>query len=341
MASEVVFVPVALAVGFAGSMMQLTLLVGLLGLTSAPVMTAVASFAPFLGAGREQLDRANAWIEGAGSLAFVFGTAIGAGLVSVLPISSIFIFDAATSVIAVAIVAGVRLQPVERTAEPRRPMAEFREGLRASYGHRGLRFYLLLGTAVWMGFGAFGALEPLFYRDVVHVGVQVIGWSNTVFGLGLMAGAWLLPRLPRGLVSARGIGWMAILTGLGAVLYVGTADLRIIMVGALLWGAIIGVSEPLLRTLIQADSPDALVGRIAGISQVHRHGGELLPLAFAPALAAAFGVQAVLIGGGVILAIVALAGMFEAAAVDRLPRLRSAEAPSSLMTSDEPISPNP
>ena len=79
-----------------------------------------------------------------------------------------------------------------------------------------------------------------------------------------------------------------------------------IAVGALLWGAVIGATEPLLRTLMQIDAPEEYVGRVMGTAQVHRSAGEIVPLALAPGLAAAFGVQTVMIAGAVLAAVVAL-----------------------------------
>jgi hypothetical protein len=113
-----------------------------------------------------------------------------------------------------------------------------------------------------------------------------------------------------------------------------------VVAGAIVWGVIIGAADPLLRTLIQTDSPDEYVGRVAGTSQVHRQAGELVPLAFAPALAGAFGVQAVLIGGSLILAVVGAASLGEALAVDRQIKYRR-EVRIALTAADEPISPNP
>ena len=74
-------------------------------------------------------------------------------------------------------------------------------------------------------------------------------------------------------------------------------DLRVIAFGALFWGLVIGATEPLLRTLMQSDAPAEYVGRVMGTAQVHRSAGEIVPLAFAPGLAAAFGVQPVMIAG--------------------------------------------
>jgi MFS family permease len=342
-AAELVFVPVALSMAAASSLAQLTWLTALLGFFGAPVMTAVAAFGPFLTEDAAGLQRLNAALEAAGSIAFVVGPAVGALMLSFVPLDWVFVLDAATSAVAVVLVVQVTLKPRSGKAPAREstnPFAELAEGLRASYGRRALRFYLLAGTAVWLGFGAFGALEPLFYRDVLHSGVQTLALVNAVFGLGIFAGSALLPALPRRLMSARGFTLVGVLLGLGTVLYVGTADIRVVVAGAVLWAIVIGIAEPMLRTLIQTDSPDELVGRIAGTSLVHQHAGELLPLAVAPVLATRFGVQPVLIGGGLALSVAALLAFGEAAAVDRLPRLREPE-PLPISARDEPISPTP
>jgi DHA3 family macrolide efflux protein-like MFS transporter len=342
MVAEAFFVPITLAFIFAVGFGPLTVLVGLLGFFGAPVMTAAASFAPFMADDETPIETVNAWIEGASSSSFVIGPGIGAVLVSLVGINAIWVFDGLTSLAAVILVWRVTLRPAPRPAQARsHPFAELREGLRYTYSHRSLRYPILLGTATWLAFGAFSALEPLFYRDVLRTGVATIGWVNTLFGVGLVCGAWLFTRLPSRVTSARGLAFVCSAVGLGALAYVGTRLLPVVAVGALVWGVIIGVADVLLRTLIQTSSPDELVGRIAGTSQMHRQAGELLPLALAPALAAAFGVQAVLVGGGLVLSVVALLTLGEARAVDRLPVVRPTRAVGRLLASDEPISPNP
>jgi DHA3 family macrolide efflux protein-like MFS transporter len=342
MVAEAFFVPITLAFLLPSGMVQLTVLAGLLGFFGAPVMTAAASFAPFIADEDTSLETVNAWIEGASSSSFVIGPALGAILVSLIGLNAIWVFDGLTSLVAVILVWRVTLRPVEKPQRERtHAFAELREGLRYTYSHRALRYPILLGTATWLSFGAFSALEPLFYRDVLHTGVATIGWMNTLFGTGLVFGAWLFTRLPSRVNSARGLAWVCSATGLGALAYVGTALLPVVAVGSIVWGVIIGVADVLLRTRIQASSPDELVGRIAGTSQMHRQAGELLPLALAPTLAVAFGVQPVLIGGGLVLAVVALLTLGEATAVDRLPVLRVPRVFARLSANDEPVSPNP
>lgn len=314
--AELLTIPVVIALVFAKSWVVFVALAWLLGLVGTPTFTAGASFAPFLVSGANRLERVNSVLEGAGSAGFVLGPAIGALIAKFAGVSAVFWLMAGCSVVAAVLAFNVHIDDAI-VAEHHHPLAEFRDGLRVSYSSRTLRYVILSGTAVWFGFGAFSALEPLFYRDVVHVGVEWIGWMNTAFSVGLIGGAWLLPRLTSKVVSARGLALMTSLCGLGAVAYVGTTDLRVIAVGAALWGLVLGVTEPLMRTILHVAAPEGYVGRVVGTSQYHRSAGELVPLAFAPALAVAFGVQATLIVGGLLVAVGVLASWPIAASIDR------------------------
>lgn len=340
--AEMLFIPASLAIAFANDLLSLTALVAFWGLVGAPVMTAGASFAPFLAGDDGDLRKMNSWIESAGSAAFITGPALGSLIVHYANVDWVFIIDAITSLIAAVLVARTVLHYPKREQEHGTAFGEVREGLRAVYRVSSLRFYVLAGSVVWLGFGAFSALEPLFYRDVLKTGVEAIGYMNSLFGAGILVGALLLQRLPKKIVSARGLCLMVVLTGLGSIAYVGTDNIRVVAVGSIVWGIVIGVLEPLLRTLLHRDSPEGLVGRITGTAQVHRQAGELVPLAFAPALAAMFGVQATLIGGGVTVAVVAVLAFFEATKIDRERAARPATDVdvATLLTSDEPLSPH-
>jgi predicted MFS family arabinose efflux permease len=261
---------------------------------------------------------------------FVLGPAVGALVTTTFGQRPVFLIMVAASIVAAAAAWSTRIEEEPREHERSNAWRDFTSGLRLAYGTRSLRYYILMGTAVWFGFGAFSALEPLFYRDVVGVGVEWIGWMNALYGAGLITGAMVLPRLPAGILSARGLAVVTVVTGLGTVLYVGSTDLRLIGAGGLVWGVVIGAFEPLLRTLLHLDSPHAYVGRIIGTSQWHKSAGELLPLAFVPALAAAVGIQETLIGGGLLVAAIALAGIAEAAAVDRLKRVSGPKTASEV-----------
>ncbi len=336
---EVLFVPAALSITLAGSLLQLTLLASLLGLVGAPVFTAIAAIAPYLTDDEQQLVRANSALEAAGTAAFVVGPALGAVIVRFWSIDWIFVLDAATSLVGAALIMTVKVKALAHR-EQRGGLAEVREGFRFSYRSRQLRLYVLLGTVAWILYGTFSALEPLYFRDVVGTGPEALGWINALFGLGMVGGATWLSRLPSGFTSARTAVALVALNGLGAVIYAGTSSLVVVATGAAVWGTIIGLFTPMHRTLVHLNSPEGMIGRITGTLQVHVETAHLLPLVIVPALAARFGVQAVMLGAAAVLVLISAAVQGEARAVDRL-RTVPVPPPGPLEVADEPISPNP
>ena len=211
-----------------------------------------------------------------------------------------------------------------REEKEKEGLRELREGFSYAYSQHRLRFYIWIGSSVWVLFGTFSALEPLFYRDILQVEPATLGWVNSIFGIGLITGTWIASRLPARYRTARSLVLIVALNSVGVLAYVGTDQLRVVVVAGVFWGLIIGVMAPLLRTLIQLNSPESLMGRITGVTQVHSEVGHLLPLAIAPVLAGIFGVQRTLIYAGLALAVFAL--LFVPTA-NRLDRTRDVEVP--------------
>ena len=337
-AGEAVFAPAALALILPSSMPQMNVAVAFVGFLTMIVMTTVATFPPFLARNDAELIRANSLVEASGTVGFIAGPAVGAMLAATVGIDWIFVFDAATSLIAVVLAARITLQT---KSAPRKGTAlgELVEGLRYSAATPPLRFLLMLGAISWLSFGAFAALEPLFFRDVLGTGPDAIGWVNTVFGVGLVTGTVLLNRLPQRVVRARSIAVLTAAGGAGAFLYTGTSDLRVVVVGALYWGLILGLLFPVLRSLVQLATPLRLQGRVSGVLEMTHNVGELLPLAFVPALAAAFGVQRVLVSSGVVLIVLAVVCLPRARRLDQELPAASADDLEELHGEDASLDP--
>ena len=333
--AEVLSIPPLVAMLHTDTFAPFVVFAALYSLFGVPTWTAGASFAPYIVEGRKPLEKANAAIESGAMLGFVFGPAVAAVLSERVGHPAVFVFTAITCVLAGVAAWLTRIESTHREHAPSHPWRDFTSGLRLAYTTRSLRYYILMGTAVWFGFGAFSALEPLFYRDVVGVGVEWIGYMNAAFGVGLVVGAQSLPRLPDAVVSARGLAVTTMLCGLGTVLYVGSTDLRLIAAGGLLWGVVIGALEPLLRTLLHLDAPHAFVGRIVGTAQWHRNAGELIPLTLVPALAASLGIQRTLIAGGLVVTLIAILGYGTARTLDKA---AAARTPSTSPTGPLPES---
>jgi MFS transporter, DHA3 family, macrolide efflux protein len=322
---EIVFIPVAIAMVFADNLSALAVTTFAFGLVGAPIHTAISSFAPFLTDNENDLARMNGLIEGSVWVAFIIGPAAGAIIAGSIGVDGIFVLNAITAGTAAFLVAPVRLRSAERIrVEGATGMSELRDGFRYTYGHERLRFYILLGSSVWLLFGFFSALEPLFFRDVVGVEVETLGWVNSLIGVGLVTGTFVVSRLPQHLRSARTLTVLVGLNALGVVAYVGTGILPVVMTAGVVWGVLIGMMVPLHRTLIQLNAPEDMVGRIMGVNQMHSEVGHLIPLTFAPVLAARFGVQGTILSSGIVVLVAAF--LFWPGA-DRLDRTRHREVP--------------
>ena len=150
------------------------------------------------------------------------------------------------------------------------------------------------------GYGAFDPLESFFYRDVLHVGVEWMGWLSSASGVGAVLGAIVALRLPPRLVNLKTLLVALMSVGLGSLLYVGTPYVGVALVGQIVLGVAWGVVNPLHNTIVQTTAPLERLGRVNSVMGFGNMFAGVAPLAIAPWLAATFGVQQTLIGAGMV-----------------------------------------
>ena len=154
------------------------------------------------------------------------------------------------------------------------------------------------------GYGAFDPLESFFYRDVLHVGVEWMGWLSSACGVGAVLGAVVALRMPPRLVSLKTLLVALMSVGLGSLLYVGTPYVGVALIGQIALGVAWGVVNPLHNTIVQTTAPLEQLGRVNSVMGFGNMFAGVAPLAIAPWLAATFGVQQTLVGAGLVVAAV-------------------------------------
>lgn len=150
------------------------------------------------------------------------------------------------------------------------------------------------------GYGAFDPLESFFYRDVLHVGVEWMGWLSSASGVGAVLGAVVALRMPPRLVNLKTLLVALMSVGLGSLLYVGTPYVGVALVGQIALGIAWGVVNPLHNTIVQTAAPLEQLGRVNSVMGFGNMFAGVAPLAIAPWLAATFGVQRTLVGAGMV-----------------------------------------
>ncbi len=311
--AELLAVPAALALILPDDLGTFAAVATLSGALHAVARTAVGSFAPFLADDAGGLSRVNATLEVASSSAQVAGSGLGALLGSTLGLSSVFVVDAATSLVAVALLAGL---PVRRVtvAPAAMGLRDLTAGVRAVAASGALRFLLLLWIGLWILIGLFDVFESLFFRDAVGLGPAAIGVANALFGVGAVAGAALFGRVPALGGSLRAFALIVASVGACTLAYTVVPVLWVVGAGALLFGATFGLAFPARRTLVQRATPPHLIGRVTGVDTFVEQAASLLPAVLVPLVGPGWAAQPTLLSGGLVLAV---AGLVAAALADR------------------------
>lgn len=181
------------------------------------------------------------------------------------------------------------------------------EGVRIVFGREDLRVLFFIGFLGFFAYGAFDSLESLFYRDVLRVGADWMGWLSAVSGVGGVAGSLLVLKIPKQSLSTRLLALILTLVGVGSMIYTGTPLVAVAAVGQVITGTGFGALAPVRTTLMQQRCEPGNVGRVSSIMRMGMNSAGTLPLLVSPALADAFGPQAVLFGASTLAALIGLA----------------------------------
>lgn len=285
--------------------------------------TAIDAYPRFFSADAGELARMNGLNQVAVGAAVIAGPALAGWITTWAPTQVVFVLLAATPLPAIALTWATREQLTVAEADCRgdecaaardaeltgagekgAPLATVAEGVRIVFGNEELRTLFLIGFFGFFAYGAFDSLESLFYRDVLRVGTDWMGWLSAVSGVGGMLGSMLVLKIPKERFSLRLLAAILVLVGVGSMLYTGTPFVLVAAVGQVVTGIGFGALAPVRTTLTQRRSDPTNVGRVTSVMRVGMNSAGVLPLLAAPALASAFGVQAVLFGASTFAALV-------------------------------------
>lgn len=186
-------------------------------------------------------------------------------------------------------------------------LSDAAEGVRLVFGRPELRVLFFIGFLGFFAYGAFDSLESLFYRDVLRVGADWMGWLSAASGVGVVVGSLLVLRIPKQRLSTRLLAAILALVGVGSMIYTGTPIVAVAAVGQVICGIGFGALAPVRTTLTQQRCEPGNVGRVSSVMRMGMNSAGTLPLLVSPALAAAFGPQAVLFGASTLAALIGLA----------------------------------
>jgi predicted MFS family arabinose efflux permease len=294
---------VSLAFLFAGSFPVLVALAALHGATGAFSEPALRALPPRLVAS-DKLVQANAVLAGASQSAIVFGPLLAAVAIGTIGIEGAFIIDALTYVVGALVLIPFTIGRTEGLAEGNTVTAELREGFRVVRVRPRLRLLLGLSGCLYLSWGAFLVIEPIYVREVLHGSPTMLALLQATFGVGLLLMTVLVTRLGERVARVRVAAIATAASGVAAALYVGTTIPAVAFLGIGLWGCVTSFCVVPARTLMQRSAPIETHGRVMALDETVNSGGHLIALPLVGLAAAAVGVQV----AGVAFAVVPLAG---------------------------------
>ena len=214
-AAALASVPLAAASGVL-TMPQLYLVALISGVLGVFFDVAYLSYLPSL-VTREQLVDGNGKLQTTHAVSLISGSALGGGLVALLGAAGAVAVDAASYLVSVASVVGIRArEPVRRTVGPRTSLrTEITEGLRFTWGDPIMRVLMISGCHSLVFSSMTSALFVLFLVRDLHAGAVTVGVVSAISGVGGLLGAATASRVIARVGSAR-VLWLTKLAFTGA-----------------------------------------------------------------------------------------------------------------------------
>jgi MFS transporter, DHA3 family, macrolide efflux protein len=240
---------------------------------------------------------------------------LGALLLELLPMHAILAIDFGTALLAILPLTFIAVpQPPASAPGESSPRSsvwqDLKGGLSYVKGWPGLVMIMVMATVINLVLNPGLALLPLLVTDHFNGGALHLAWMQSAWGLGVLGGGLLL--------SVWGGFRRRIMTSLLGLLVIGVGS---VLVGSLpaFWMAfgamlLMGIGNPItngpLMAVIQATVAPEMQGRVFTLLISVASGMTPLGLMVAGPLADLFGVQAWFVFGGVVTALMAVAGYF-------------------------------
>lgn len=248
------------------------------------------------------LISANALMQMAMMGTRVVGPAAAGALVSAFGARICYAIDFVTFLLSAAFIGSVGILRPPAPAGAGRDSANSRvhaivrdmgDGMRFIFHHTAISFVVMAMAAGMFVIGCFGPLIAIYVRESLDAGSGIFGIVSAMVGLGMMMGMPVVRRLAGRLANTTlvlgglaGVGLGALL--LGALTWVPMSMLACFTLGFTFAGVIVPA-----QTLMQSETPAALMGRISSTTMSVVLFAQLVGLVLSGVLADFFGVRAV------------------------------------------------
>ena len=277
---------------------------------------ALRSLVPFHG-----LRSANALMQQVMFIMRIIGGPIAVTIVTVLGVRVCYIGDSISFVASASLIGSLLLHIPRNTksqqasavvpSQPtgiRRILADMREGTSFILHHAALLFVITALAAGMFALGCFAPMIAVYVRDNLHASQKIFGVTSAMIGVGLLAGMNVLTAAAKKVRHTSlvyfGLGGMAVGTlVLAAIPHLVATIPALILIGFAAGGIIVPS-----QTMIQEETPHAMLGRVGSTVMSFVFSAQIAGLLLSGVLAQHTSVRGVFLLSGILLAVLMLAG---------------------------------
>ncbi|MFN2543143.1 MAG: MFS transporter [Actinomycetota bacterium] len=301
---SIVAVPLAWSAGSIGMLYASSFAIGVGMCSIIPARSALTG----LLVDEDRLVQANGTIAAAAQVSLIVGPLVGGLTTRSVGTGPLY------ATVLVVLVAAIGLATIvpDRRQGGERPALSFREladGIATSWRLPELRLLFSLWGVAWLVVNVYWILQPLFVKESLHLGGDVVQFLWSAQGVGSLAGSIVLARLTRGAGrELRLIVGGLVATGLGLLVFAGWSGAATAVVGSIVYGGGFAFFFSSSLALIQRVAGEEKRGRVTSVFAMVQEGTAIVAGIGMIALGDLVVVRPGMIGSGAILVVVAVFG---------------------------------
>jgi MFS family permease len=187
-------------------------------------------------------------------------------------------------------------------------LAELAQGLRFVASRPAIVFVIVTTVAAIVAAGVFDALIAIYVRDILFAGSRAFGALVSIVGAGTIAGAFLVGRFGQGVPRVRLVALGIVGVGVAILGIAASARLEPALAASLGLGLAAAAVFIPSQTLLQEETPPAMLGRVSATFTTTITVAQLLGILGAGRLADLAGIRRLYYGVSAIMFSVGLAG---------------------------------
>ncbi|MEK6304001.1 MAG: MFS transporter [Acidobacteriota bacterium] len=331
-ASDLIRAGLALGLVFAGTLGQIYAILFLLSVVSTffvPAQTVtLRTIVP-----REGLLAANSLIQQAFQIMRIVSPALAGAMVAWFGASSCYYLDSLSYVFSASMIASLVISrepavPAKDSHPLKSILNDLMAGLKFIGTHATISYVILAMAAGMFAISCFAPLIAVYVRDELHATSLAFGVINSLIGVGMIAGTLTMSRLAQK-VSKTHLALWGLLT-MGAFVLVLAAFKTIAAASIGMFGVGVGVIFVFVsaQTLMQGQTPMALIGRVSSTVMSVLSFAQLIGLVFSGSLAETLGTTKLFYASAAMLMLMTVLGYFRLPQQAAIPPARPQEQPA-------------